>query len=234
MVFSEPGYFGRNIGTRTMLIHIVRHGQSYNTHPADDDPSPENPPLTPVGEEQARMVAKRLRSLPIDRLIASPMLRTLDTARHIAAETGLTIEVWPRCYEYRETAGYRCQGARALRPLYPDVQFPTSFAEDDWEYGNESLETGVQRAGEFLRWLDAESANQAIRRMVVVSHGTFSRLVLGHLFNCDLDGLRRLWFDNTAVNTLELSTRGFRVLGLNDTTHLIGVDGLDPVAGITR
>jgi probable phosphoglycerate mutase len=226
--------YGQQMGPRTILIHLVRHGQSFNTHPSEDDLSPINPPLTPVGQLQAKCVARRLAALPIDLLVSSPMLRTLDTARPISIATGLPVMVWSRCYEYREATGYRCQGAAALRLLYPEAHFPSDLSEDGWDYGNESLESGTGRSIEFLYWLDAQASQTAMRRVVVVSHGTFTRLALSQLFGCGLDGLRRLWFDNTAVTTLELSARGFRVLGLNDTTHLIGADGLDPLAGISR
>ncbi len=222
------------MGEATLLVYLVRHGQSYNTHPEPDDPMPVNPPLTPAGQAEARLVARRLCRLGIERLVCSPMLRTIETALHVAAETGLPIEIWPRCYEYRATYGYRCWGAAGLRPRYPELVMPPDFSEDDWDYGNEALESGTQRAEELLRWIEAEAGRAGLSRLAVVTHGTFTRLVLGWILGAELEGLRRIWFDNTAVNTLELTCRGFRVKGLNDTLHLAGVDGLDPAAGITR
>ncbi len=219
-----------------MIIYLVRHGQSYNTHPSPEDPTPVNPPLTPIGRAEAQLVGKRLAALGTDRLITSPMLRTIETAQAIAASTGLPIEVWPRCYEYRAHWGYTCWGARELSLRYPNLIFPPDFAEDDWEYGNEALESGNQRASEFIQWLEAEADRSAAQRMAVVTHGTFTRLILGRITEIEFEipGIRRIAMDNTALTTLQWLDNGFKVLGINDTMHLIGANGLDPLAGITR
>ncbi|MCL4534559.1 MAG: histidine phosphatase family protein, partial [Bacteroidetes bacterium] len=144
------------------------------------------------------------------------------------------VEVWPRCYEYRATPGYPCWGARELRARYPGLTLPADFADDDWHYGDESPESGEQRAEDFVEWLRTGAGHSAARRMAVVTHGTFTRLVLCRMFGAPLELMRRLAMDNTAVSTLEVSEKGSRVLGINDTSHLIGMDGLDPVLGITR
>jgi broad specificity phosphatase PhoE len=230
--FSSP--FGSTMGNRTLLLYMLRHGQSFNTNPTEENPSPVNPPLTPVGQRQVELLAQRVRTLRPDRLISSPMLRTMGTAAAIRAATGLPLEVWARGYEFRATHGYRCQGAPQLRSLYPECILPPDFSEEGWDYGNEALDHALQRAGDFLRFVEAGAVKSGYERVLVASHGTFTRLALCHIFNCELDGLRRLWFDNSAVNTLQLTSAGFRVLGLNDTSHLIGQDGLDPVAGVTR
>ncbi len=217
-----------------MIVHLVRHGQAYNTHPVPDDPAPANPPLTPIGKAEAHLVAARLRSLGVDRLVSSPMIRTIETAQVIGSALSLSVEVWPRCYEVRARPGYRCAGARGLRSAYPDLILPADFAEDDWEYGNEPLESSVRRADEFLSCLEAQATRGAVRRLVVVTHGAFTRLVVGRILGADPERVVRVVIDNTSVTTLRASIDGFRVLGINDTAHLAETGDLDPVLGVTR
>ena len=84
-----------------MFVYLVRHGQAYNTHPAPDQPSPVNPPLTPVGVAQAKRVAERLRALGVDRLLSSPMIRAVETALVIGEAVGLPVEIRPGCHELK-------------------------------------------------------------------------------------------------------------------------------------
>ena len=217
-----------------MLAYLVRHGQSFNTHPSPGQTDPVNPPLTPVGLAQAERVALRLRPLGIDCVVSSPMIRAVETARAIGAVVRRQVEIWPRCHEHRETPGYPCWGARELRLHYPDLVLPPDFAEDDWEYGNEPLEHVVQRADEFLEWLASLAGQRAGLRMVVVSHGAFTRIVFGRAISAEPAAMERVVVDNTAVSTLEVAPGSLTVLGFNDTSHLAGIEGLDPVAGVTR
>ena len=53
--------------------------------------------LTPEGREEADALARRLAGVRIDRIIASPMLRALETAQAIA--TGRPVEVDERLRE---------------------------------------------------------------------------------------------------------------------------------------
>lgn len=55
--------------------------------------------LTGRGREQARALAERVSGLPVDRIIASPMKRAVETAQIIGARRGLAVETDPRLIE---------------------------------------------------------------------------------------------------------------------------------------
>jgi 2,3-bisphosphoglycerate-dependent phosphoglycerate mutase len=203
-----------------MIVHLVRHGQSYNTHPLPDDPDPTNPPLNPVGRAQAARVAERLRALPIARLVASPMIRTIETARAIGDETDLPVEVWPDCYEFRETPAYDCVGGRELARQFPGLVVDPDFAPDGWVYGSEALASGIGRADGVLARLRALSAGESASRTVIVSHGDFIDLLLYRALGVTPARPFGFVIDNTSVSTLEVSPDGIRVLGVNDSGHL--------------
>ena len=64
-----------------MLLYYVRHG----------DPIYDPDSLTPLGQEQAKALAKRLCLFGIDRVFASPTLRTMQTAQPICDLLGKEI-----------------------------------------------------------------------------------------------------------------------------------------------
>ena len=65
-----------------MLFYYIRHGEPMTV----PDYS-----LTPLGHEQAKALAKRLCTFGIDRVFASPTLRTMQTAQPICDLLGKEI-----------------------------------------------------------------------------------------------------------------------------------------------
>lgn len=79
-------------------IWIVRHGNRedfQNPGWSRSAERPHDPSLSPDGEEQARELGISLRSQPIDRIFASPYLRTIQTASHIADALDMNVYLEP-------------------------------------------------------------------------------------------------------------------------------------------
>jgi broad specificity phosphatase PhoE len=216
-----------------MLVYLVRHGQSYNTHPEPDYPTI-NPPLTPTGQAQVELLAERLGKMRVDRLLSSPMVRAVETSRAIAATTGRTVEVWFRCHEHRETPGYVCWGARGLAAHFPDLVLLPDFGPDDWFYGSEPLKSAVARADALLKMLAESWRRSPGQRVVVSTHGAILRTVIGRIIRADPRLMDRCWVHNASLTTLEYTGLEWRVIGVNDTGHLAGHPELDSALGITR
>ena len=67
------------------VMYLLRHGQSYfNLHftPTRIDPGIEDPELTELGLGQAEAAAARLADIPLTRIIISPYMRALQTAKY--------------------------------------------------------------------------------------------------------------------------------------------------------
>ncbi|HEX4569447.1 MAG TPA: histidine phosphatase family protein, partial [Dongiaceae bacterium] len=82
---------------------LLRHGQSefnvvYNATRVD--PGIPDPRLTEEGRRQALAAAAALAAHPLERLLASPYTRALETAEIIAGKLGLAIEVEPLVREH--------------------------------------------------------------------------------------------------------------------------------------
>jgi broad specificity phosphatase PhoE len=217
-----------------VIVHLVRHGQAYNTHRPPDEPYPANPPLTPIGVRQAERVAARLAALGIDRLVSSPMLRCVETADAVARASGQRVEVLTVAYEHRQSEGYLCWGSREILTRYPDLVMPEDFGVDDWPYGEETLESAVARAERFRVWLRAQADSQRWRQVAIVTHGAITRLILERLLGLAPLALSTLVLDNSSLCSLRLADGSLRVLGLNDVAHLAGDREIDPPDGLTR
>lgn len=77
-------------------LYLVRHGRAAAGWDADPDPG-----LDELGRAQARRVADRLAARgPLD-LIASPMMRTRETAAPLAEAWGIAPRIEPRISEIR-------------------------------------------------------------------------------------------------------------------------------------
>lgn len=117
-----------------MKVYYVRHGQSEANVRGVFAGGGTDTPLTELGKQQARDVAKDLRSKKIDVIVASPMSRTLDTAKIIAEEINLPQEniiqdVRIKEYNTGEMAGFKLEGMTSERLIAAKgAENPHSFA----------------------------------------------------------------------------------------------------------
>jgi broad specificity phosphatase PhoE len=155
------------------LTWLVRHGQSASNAGLPAIGHGEVP-LTALGREQAREVARRVDRQP-DRLIVSPFLRARETAAPIRERWPRTpCEVWP-IQELTYLSPTRCKGTTA------DVRRPWIEAywrgcDPDYLDGSdaESFRAFMARLADFDRRLSALDGDFAI----AVGHGQFFRAYL--------------------------------------------------------
>lgn len=151
---------------------LIRHGESAaNAGQASRDHA--SIPLTPLGLEQARVVA---RSFPVapDVIIASPFARAQTTAQAtVAAFPATVVETWP-IQEFTYLAPERCIDTTvAQRKNWVD----TYWLKSDPAYcdgaGAESFLDFVARAQAFLDRLEEHPASE----IAVFSHGQYLNAV---------------------------------------------------------
>lgn len=97
---------------------LVRHGQSEG-NAAGVIQGRLDPPLTPLGREQARALAERLRAGDAAaRIVASPLARARATAEIVADALGLPLTEEPRLmeYDFGEASGLTPAAVRERHP----------------------------------------------------------------------------------------------------------------------
>src|SRR5689334_13096546 len=93
-----------------MKLYLVRHGETDHNASRTHQNSEER--LSAKGEQQAAALGKRFKSIPIELLVASPFIRTQQTADEIVKATGvkminsdLIVEFrWPSHFAGRKRA----------------------------------------------------------------------------------------------------------------------------------
>jgi glucosyl-3-phosphoglycerate phosphatase len=169
---------------------LLRHGQSefnaaYNL--TQVDPGIPDPHLTEEGRRQARRAAAALAGHPVERLIASPYTRALETAEIVAGALGLAIEIEEMV---REHCLFHCDIGSPRSDLarrWPALDFGR-LEERWWPNLDENEELLLERAERFRRRM-TERADWD--RTAIVSHWGFiraltgQRIANGHLLRFD-------------------------------------------------
>ena len=170
---------------------FVRHGES-EANVARRFSGRTDSPLTDAGREQAAAVAEALDHLPFDRIVATPLSRSLDTALVIARRRRMPVDIVRDLIEIDvgEKTGAHFDEIKGL-PEWTDEGFVA------WK-GGETLEQVLERGLRAIRRLHRESPGGNV---LVVGHGGITRILVSHYLGIlpKLDGSRQT---NTAVTVV--------------------------------
>lgn len=214
-----------------MLVYLVRHGESvWNSQQRIQGQA--DPALSIRGRRQAQAVARRLRRVAADRLIASPLRRARQTAEAIARAKRCRVEMQPAL---AEIALGEWEG---LTPTMVDRRYRGGYQR--WLAAPSTTRVpGAEAIGAFrrrvVRAFDRliEQSNGA-QSLCVVTHGGVITAILADVWRADFDQLLiRLRLDNTGLTVLEVGSGTARwryVLAVNDISHLraIGTHAVGP------
>lgn len=178
---------------------FVRHGQT-EWNLARRLQGRGDSPLTALGRQQARAHASWLAEYRPERIIASPLGRAEATARMLADPLGLVVEIEPRLAErcMGRFEGWTLDEVSAAAP-----EEARARVADPWSYraeGGENYDDLLARVEPLLDELLAQTA----RRLVLVSHGTLIRPLLGRLLGLDRQTMLRLRQPNGLLYQVKL------------------------------
>lgn len=204
-------------GATTVLL--VRHGESAPAHP--DRPFPlrdghGDPPLDAVGEQQALLLADRLRHERVDAIYVTSLQRTHQTAAPLADHLGLPLLVEPDLREVH--LGDWEGGLLRVRAAAGDPLFAEIHRQERWDVipNAEPYDTFDARVwSAFGRVVE----NHPDGRVVVVAHGG----VIGQLLH-RVTSSRRFAFagaDNASISEVVATPDRIVLRRYNDVAHLL-------------
>ncbi|KFB76599.1 MULTISPECIES: histidine phosphatase family protein [Candidatus Accumulibacter] len=203
-------------------IYLVRHGATDLT--ADDRfAGSSDVPLSDTGRRQVASLAERLRGEDLDAIYASPLQRTVETARILGVPHGLEPIAEPglREIDYGHWEGLRrSEVESAFRDEYAIWQ------EDPFVIAPAGGESGVNVLNRALPLVRRIVERHRHRTVVVVSHKGTNRLLIGSLLGFDMRGYRdRLDQSPAALSILDfMSEVRPRLCLFNDVSHYQGHD----------
>lgn len=198
-------------------VFLIRHGATVLTA-EDRFAGSTNVALSDEGRQQAGSLAERLRNIPVAAVYASPLDRTMETARILAQPHGC--EVQPRDGLREIAHGHWEQMTRHE----VEEQFPLEAAaweEDPFTYSPPGGESGLAVTARALPALIDIVKKHEGQPVVVVSHKATIRLLLSSLLGFD----PRRYRDNLDQNPAALNIVDFkdpvhaRLMLFNDTSH---------------
>ncbi len=200
-------------------IYFIRHGQSEGNASLRTQQGAHTL-LTERGRAQAAEVARDIKRLPIEALIASPFVRAKATAEAVSAEIKLPI-AFSELFVERRRPGVQLK-KRKNHPHWIWTQLLlTLFSRFNW-YRHSDEETPadlIARAHEALAFISARSETQ----IVVVTHGQFMRalhavMTLGEGVSARayLRATRRMRMRNTALMIATFDKKGWKVTAWNE------------------
>lgn len=196
-------------------IVLVRHGESQPEDPERPFPVVDgqgDPPLDPVGEDQARRVAKRLGDEDITAIYVTNLQRTAQTAAPLATLLGLTPRVEPDLREVH-------LGEWELsfrRKMAEGGEIAQQVATGRWDAipGAESSDDFVKRLQAGINRIAAAHPDE---KVVVVSHGAAIGQILALATGARAFSMSS---DNAAIHQLVVTEDRWIVRGFNDNNHL--------------
>jgi broad specificity phosphatase PhoE len=201
--------------TTTRLL-LVRHGQ---THTSRDDAfcGVTEVPLTSIGRSQAQCLSERLRREHVDALYCSPQQRALETATVI----GLALEVEIQTRNELREMDFGVWENR----LRADLAREYPHELEEWERGSwmayppggETQQAVVARVVPCIVDILSLHAGQSV---VIVSHKSVLRLLIGHLLNMTPPDSRHLRLDPASLSELRVTGDHVELVRCNDTSHL--------------
>lgn len=197
---------------------LVRHGQSQAYRDGQMFPLVDghgDPPLSPQGEAQAKLVCARLAAEGVDAIYVTTLRRTVQTAAPLAELCGLAMRVEPGLREVYlgewEGGLYRKMVADG-HPIALRV-----FTEERWDVipGGEGPQAFADRVRSGVERIVAAHRGE---RVAVFTHGG----VIGQVFAL-ASGSRTFAFtsaDNASISRIAVFGERFLIRAFNDASHL--------------
>ncbi len=167
-------------------IYLARHGES-DWNAANRFQGHSDRPLTDLGREQARALADLVAGENVEAIYASPLSRALETARIVAARTGLAV-VEDEGLREVDTGSWSGLSRAEVQERYPEGFERWTSGGAGWEDG-ESYEEMAERV---LAAVNRIAAAHPGGRVLLVSHGGPIRAIQAAAEGMAINEYRRL------------------------------------------
>lgn len=157
-------------------IYLVRHGES-EANVARTHGTPATP-LTAKGQQQAEFIAERASKLPIQKIVASTMVRAHDTAKAIGHKLNLPVETSDLFVESKGPSEFQNVAYDDPASAQAYLELRQNYGKPGWRLSDaENFEDHTRRAQAALQFLLSKEEEH----ILVASHGLFLRLLAAHI-----------------------------------------------------
>ena len=191
----------------------MRHGQAENNVSRTLVGRHIESHLTSQGKDQAADVAKQLKSIPIDKVYVSPVIRAMETAQIVCETLGMDYEIDERLYEI-ELGKLVGMNYEEVTTKYGDL-FLRFYAEHDpvlASFGVEPFAAVKQRVKSLL---DDALKKHEDSNVLMVTHLDPIKAALATLLDLKPEALYRWHIRNASLTVLKHESRIYSLSGVN-------------------
>jgi broad specificity phosphatase PhoE len=211
-----------------LTILLTRHGHTDLSEPDRYLGRRIDASLSDRGRHAAQALGDRLKSVPMDRVISSPLERAQETARLIVGDRGLNVETDERMIEFDYGGWEGMTTDEVADKLHDQYELydanPAIYRPGGGENGNQAAERAMALIEYLLDWWGGEGD----RTVLLVGHSSINRVLLAAITNVPMADYRRRFLQDWAnLTVLRWHDRdGGPLLALvNDMAHNRGVSG---------
>lgn len=205
-----------------MRIYIIRHGQS--TENVLKNYLGSEAELTAVGQQQAKIIARRLAKLPIKLILSSDFKRAVKTVEIIRQRLRVKYLVTPFLREETPPTEFMGQTGKSLLVTRIRKQQFAKRNNKHWHYSTEENYFDLKKRQEkFIRFLKKQrEENILIVGHIIATRMLVGLLIFGELFTPDLFyKMREKWvFRNTGVTICDYQNGQWKLISWNDQAHI--------------
>jgi broad specificity phosphatase PhoE len=201
-----------------MLIFLVRHAES-TWNRLKKIQGQRDPQLSPYGEKEAKLLARRFKGLEFEAVYSSPLKRAQGTVRAIV---GKKAEI--QCIEELKEINLGQWEGRTLKQIRR--KFGESF--DNWAVspskvkipGGEDFKEFKKRVGKAMRGIERRHKEGNV---LVVCHGGVISTYATTLLNLPPDDVWCLTVKNASLTIVEIDPGVRKLITFNDISHLMSL-----------
>jgi len=194
-----------------MHVLLIRHGR----HGIPAVPSSGN--LTLEGLEQARITGLKLASQNLERLLASPYPRAMQTAQIISRIIEVDVEIF-RDLHNKTRSREQVLKRSEISERHPEFIIPEDLPEN-WLPHEEKWEDLYRRTARVAKYL--VSLETSHERIAIVSHAVTLDALTSILLGLEPLDRMRFWYDNCSLTLLSVKGETGRLKYLNEVSHLM-------------
>lgn len=197
-----------------MKLYLVRHGEVEGTKGRAIGQL--DLPLSPAGAHRVRALADTWRGPAPDRLFASDLCRSVDSAQLLASRIGCALKIDPRL---RELSFGHWEGIAWDEIHRQDGSRLAAWGERWWEVAPPGGETYADLSGRVLGWFEELAEEEGDTSVVlVVAHAGSLRALLVALLALPRSKFLELHLDYGHVSAVAATRRSSELIFLNQET----------------
>jgi 2,3-bisphosphoglycerate-dependent phosphoglycerate mutase len=195
------------------LVIFMRHGQAENNVSRVLVGRHIEAHLTEQGRQQVADAARQLKSIQIDRVYVSPVIRAVETAQIVCKTLGMNYEIDERLYEI-ELGKLVGMNYEEVTTKYGDL-FLRFYSESDPVLANFGVETFASVKKRIKSLLDEALQKYEDSNILMVTHLDPIKAALAALLDLKPEALYRWHIRNASLTILKHESKVYSLSGVN-------------------